>query len=315
MRRALFRSLREKARPLGLSPAALRTWLHSQGYSAQEIDDAFSREPLEQLIESQLQKLVPRAAAMIDLPPPALRKKLIVKLVDSQHIACEAGRTPTLAGKRRLNIHAGFLFFFNKLSYAYASEMLKANGEAEIPWAVPEAAILLDAFYGRHEVLTAWSVPARRLTQRQQLLSAVFVGCVQEATIAHELGHVVHDLAGAKCIEAQIKRDLPTLLQLAGHLGDWDPQWSDELVADVIAAQLLDAPTFDGEFTAQHALIVLILIIDMIEGRATPGELQPSHPPARVRRAVLKREFPHLESAQSIARFEDACHSIMMASR
>lgn len=301
-----------------MSPEALRRLHHEQGSSDEDLREAFGTGWLAQHVTKQALALAPRAAEILDIPTNVLRNKLKVRLANTTSIDCVAHRHSTVTGKRIVTVHAGYLLFLNKLCLAYASEILRTQGEPEVAFAVADAARLLTAFVGRpQDRRDGWAIrPGTTTSPRQQVLQAVVLGWLQEATLAHELGHVIHDLARRHCIEArQIAQELPDILDRAERrelLAGWTPEWTDELVADVIAAELLRAPAAPEEFAPQNALVALIMIVELIEtGQET--HLRRTHPPAGVRRAALVADFPYIEASRSLAEFETVCRTIATA--
>lgn len=302
IRKAFATDLKYKATQFNMSPKQLRAWYKSQGLNDKDIDDAFSLASLNKIYSPHIGKLLPRAAAMVGRDPLELKENIKIEIVNSIDVECLAKPGSWFSKKHKLRIYSGLSFFINKLNRAFVSEILKKEGEPELPNAIKEASQLLDAYHGKFDKQIAWSISSLAMTMRQKLLSAILLGTLHEAAIAHEFGHIILFLVKGNILEHKM------ITNAFGQVDNWDSRWTTELTADVLGAQLLDRPTSSGEYTAMHALLIYILAIDMIEQK---GAVQSTHPPAKTRREVLKTVFPQIEGNSMITQCEEVCRSIL----
>jgi len=317
-------SLDEKARKLGWTPDQFRDWLRAQGYTDKDIEDAFSPVALRAIVQPAVDRLLPKAAALLGWSPSQLESRISIEVQNTDTVECHVALPAGAAGKHVLRVPAGFLFFANKVVWGLANGLLKGQSPP-IPLAEEEAAMLLQALYGRGRLgkQEAWTLQPYQLTTQQRLTIAFLSGYIRDAAVAHELGHIVYELGGATSPTVQELRAALVLL-LKGFKKRWydhlppfnrraerrKQRWNEEFAADHLAVWILGRPD-GGELAPSHGLIMLLLVIEMLEWCSGKSiHRHAGHPPSSARRGLLWTAFPWLANNSALPLLDDICRGI-----
>lgn len=183
----------------------------------------------------------------------------------------------------------------HKIARVLASEILR---EHEPPSdSLDEARALIDAIYTGTRLEAAWSVRSLKQTQRQTLLTAQIAMTIEDAAIAHEIGHVLMWRGRERDVFEQIEKGLAEEKQLSNQQRR---DWAVEHFADLTAARLLPRPGISVEFAGIHGLAILFLILTTIERRILRRSgwrclhRWPDYPPASDRLAFVTGFNPEI---------------------